>query len=88
MELAPQIANAISEAMNLVMQLQSLRTAGYVVSSDEFAEWRVIMDDFRNGLDIIRNGAPGVQIQTSFQVSDDNFSRYYCTTNWVSVYPE
>jgi len=71
MENAEQIANAIMEAMSLVMQLQSLRAPGYVVSVDELTAWRVIMDDFRNGLDIIRNGAPGVQIQTSLQVSDD-----------------
>ena len=72
---AIMLADAISEGVNWIVHIQSLRTAAHVMTADELTAWRAAVDAFQDSLNVVRAGLPGFVIQISMEVSDDLFSR-------------
>ena len=69
------LADAISEGVNWLAYVQSLRTAAHVVPSDELTAWRAAMEAFQDSLNVISAGLPGFVVQTSIKLNDDLFVR-------------
>jgi hypothetical protein len=65
------VANAISDGMNCVAHLQSLRASPPVVSGEDIETWLQTMEECKRAIQIVKKGeVEGHPVTTSWQPND------------------